>query len=279
MKTDKWFFQLFLSQPGMIGELMSGVPRDVEYEYHSIAVKEKGFVIDGVLKPLGDRHQAPLIFLEAQMQGDMEFYRRYFAEIFLYLWQYPVDYPWRGLLILRSRGQNLGSPVVYQTLLAHHVDCLYLKDLLPLTDLTPNLMLMKLLVLSQRQGAEVARTVLSTAETREEYLRRLSLVETILVNKFPELSTAEIVKMLNLPTVDITQSRFYQEVSQAGRQEGRQEEAATLILSQLARRCGDLPVVLAERVSALSLTELEELGVALLDFTGVGDLESWLGRR
>ena len=32
-------------------------------------------------------------------------------------------------------------------------------------------------------------------------------------------------------------------------------------------------------MSALSLTELEELGVALLDFTGVGDLESWLGRR
>jgi predicted transposase YdaD len=160
-------------------------------------------------------------------------------------------------------------------MLDHQIDCLYLKDLLPLTDLTPNLMLMKMLVLNQRQGAEVAKTVLSTAETREEYLRRLSLVETILVNKFPELSTVEIVKMLNLPTADITQSRFYQEVSQSG----RQEEAALLVLRLLNRRCGDLSVVLAEKVSALSLGELEDLGVALLDFTDMGDLVSWLGQR
>ncbi len=44
----------------------------------------------------------------------------------------------------------------------------------------------------------------------------------------------------------------------------------------LNRRCGSLSLALEEQVKALSLEQLEALGEAVLDFTGVSDLENWL---
>jgi predicted transposase YdaD len=41
------------------------------------------------------------------MQPDTDFYGRYFAEIYLYLKQYKIIRPWRGLLILKSRRHDL----------------------------------------------------------------------------------------------------------------------------------------------------------------------------
>ncbi|WP_236612523.1 Rpn family recombination-promoting nuclease/putative transposase [Picosynechococcus sp. NKBG15041c] len=49
--------------------------------------------------PVSDDIIIPIIFTEAQMQADNNFYRRYFVAIFLYLEQYEVDRTWRGLLI------------------------------------------------------------------------------------------------------------------------------------------------------------------------------------
>jgi predicted transposase YdaD len=71
-----------------------------------------------------------------------------------------------------------------------------------------------------------------------------------------------------------------QEAQQVGRQEGRQEgqteEGQTLILRQLTRRVGSVPMEPESRVKALPLERLEELGEALLDFTQIGDLSAWL---
>jgi predicted transposase YdaD len=47
-------------------------------------IKDTEFRLDGLLTPLSDDPYLPLIFLEAQMQRDTQFYGRYFAEIFLY---------------------------------------------------------------------------------------------------------------------------------------------------------------------------------------------------
>lgn len=51
-------------------------------------VKEKEIRLDGLLTPVSQDVSLPLVFLEAQMQTDTEFYRRYFAGIFFYLLQY-----------------------------------------------------------------------------------------------------------------------------------------------------------------------------------------------
>ena len=49
-----------------------------------------------------------------------------------------------------------------------------------------------------------------------------------------------------------------------------------LALRQLERRCGLLDVSTSSRIEALSLPQFEELALALLEFRGVGELQTWL---
>ncbi len=59
-----------------------------------------------------------------------------------------------------------------------------------------------------------------------------------MVYKFPQLNREEIEEMLGLS--ELKQTRVYQEARAEGRQEGMQEEGATLILRLLARRLGQV---------------------------------------
>jgi len=232
-----------------------------------------------LLTPISDDLELPLVFIEAQMQSDIDFYGRFFAGIFLYLRQYKIARPWRGLLILRRRSQDLGYNSPYQILLDAWVQRLYLEDLISLTDLSPNLALLKLLVIPDQEASEAAQSILSSSETELEFRRRLELVEAILINKFPQLSIEEVRQMLDLKEADVTKTRFYQEVLQIGKQEGRQEilrQEIALILRLLTRRCGSLTIAKQEEVRSLPIDILEALGEALLDFKGVNDLEVWL---
>ena len=279
MKTDKLFYQIFLSQSALISELLPDIPASCEFEYSAPVVKETELRLDGLLTPISDDLELPLVFIEAQMQSDADFYGRFFAGIFLYLRQYKIARPWRGLLILRRRSQDLGHNSPYQILLDAWVQRLYLEDLIPLTDLSPNLALLRLLVVPDREASEVAQSILSSSETELEFRRRLELVEAILINKFPQLSIEEVRQMLDLKEADSTQTRYYQEVLQIGKQEGRQEmlrQEIALILRLLTRRCGSLAIAKQEEVRSLPIDILETLGEALLDFRGIEDLDIWL---
>jgi predicted transposase YdaD len=276
MKTDKWFYQLFLTMPGIIAELIPNIPSDCEFDCIAPVIKELEFRLDGLFIPQSENWNIPLIFLEAQMQSDAVFYGRYFAEIFLYLQQYPEKRPWQGLLILHNRQQYLGESVPYQVLLREQVKCLYLEDLLPRADISPNLALLKLLVLEEAEAFHLGRHILEESETQTTFQQRLNLIETILVNKFPYLGTQEILRMLDLKTADITQSRFYQEVVEVGRQEGLLAGEADLILRQLTRKYGALTPEVNQQIKALTIAELGDLGEALLDFVEMSDLEAWL---
>ena len=287
MKTDKLFYRIFLSEPSLIAELLSDIPEDCQFEYSAPVVKEKEVRLDGVLTPISDDPDLPIIFLEAQMQRDPEFYSRYFSGLFLYLHQYKVTRLWRGLLILRDRNQDLGSVRTYQTLLNEQVQRLYLDDLLTQPDLRPNLAILKLIVAPETEAISLAQNILCSLETVEEFQQKLDLVEAILVNKFPKLSIEEIQKMLDIREADITKTRFYQEVLLIGRHEGEQigrregEQfglqigEAKMVIRQLTRRCGNLTPTQMQKVRSLSLPELESLGEALLDFQNVSDLENW----
>jgi predicted transposase/invertase (TIGR01784 family) len=267
--------------PGIIAELIPNIPSDCEFDYIAPVIKEREFRLDGLFIPQSENWNIPLIFLEAQMQSDAVFYGRYFAEIFLYLQQYPEKRPWQGLLILHNRQQYLGESVPYQVLLREQVKCLYLEDLLPRADISPNLALLKLLVLEEAEAFHLGRHILEESETQTTFQQRLNLIETILVNKFPHLGTQEILRMLDLKTTDITQSRFYQEVVEVGRQEGLQAGLlageADLILRQLTRKYGTLTPEVNQQIKALTIAELGDLGEALLDFVEISDLENWLG--
>lgn len=289
MKTDKLFYRIFLSQPESIAELLPGVPVDCEFDYSAPVVKEKEVRLDGLLTPRSDDLSVPLVFLEAQMQNDSGFYGRFFAGLFTYLNQYKVVRPWRGLLILVSHDQELGSVVPYQMeLQGGWVHRIYLEDLLPLRNLGPTLALLRLLVVPVAAVGADAQAILQGASSKAEFLRVLDLVEAILVSKLPLLTEEEIREMLDLQNVSLSETQFFKEVFQQGKQEGekegrkegkqegKQEGETDLILRLILRRCGEVSLEQQAQIRSLSIEQLESLGEALLDFGGMADLEDWL---
>lgn len=283
MKTDKLFYRIFLNQPGLLAELLPGIPPDCQFDYSAPVIKEQEFRHDGILTPVENDPNLPIVFLEAQMQPDTDFYGRYFAEIYLYLKQYKIIRPWRGLLILKSRRHDLGSEIPYQYQLDNQVQRLYLQDLLHQNPLSPNLALLQLIILPKTKTVQAAQNLLESSKSQAEFSQKLDLVEAILVNKFPNLSLEEILKMLDLKTADITQTRFYQDVFQLGRQEGeqkgRQEGEAKLIIRQLKRRFGVMTPNQETQIRTLSVPMLEALGEVLLDFINPTDIDTWLSNQ
>jgi hypothetical protein len=67
-------------------------------------------------------------------------------------------------------------------------------------------------------------------------------------------------------------SPLYLAEIQAAEERGEQ----AVIMRQLKRRVGDLSVQVQDRIKSLSVEKLENLGDALLDFTGMEDLTAWL---
>jgi predicted transposase YdaD len=63
------------------------------------------------------------------------------------------------------------------------------------------------------------------------------------------------------------------------REEGREEATLNLVIRLLTKRFGKLPETTQSTISSLSLFELEALSEALLDFTSVDDLQTWLAMQ
>lgn len=61
-----------------------------------------------------------------------------------------------------------------------------------------------------------------------------------------------------------------------GIEQGRQQEALALNLRLLSRRLGTISPQQEEAIRNLSLTQLEALSEALLDFTTSANLDAWL---
>jgi len=61
-----------------------------------------------------------------------------------------------------------------------------------------------------------------------------------------------------------------------GIQQGRQEGMLELVMRLVLRRVGELEPELQNRISRLSIEQLENLGEAVLDFTSPSDLMNWL---
>ena len=75
--------------------------------------------------------------------------------------------------------------------------------------------------------------------------------------------------------VDTSRQEGWQEGLQEGLQQGLQQEGK-LVLRQLNRQVGALPMEWVAQVESLSLEQLEALGEALLDFEALDDLLQWL---
>jgi len=83
-----------------------------------------------------------------------------------------------------------------------------------------------------------------------------------------------------IPREEIRHTRAVQdwlaEGRQEGREEGRQQEATSVTIRLLTRRCGPLSESTTARIQSLPLEQLETLAEALLDFQSADDLAAWL---
>ncbi len=74
------------------------------------------------------------------------------------------------------------------------------------------------------------------------------------------------------------ESVIYQEILAEGEKRGEQRERQ-FVLRLLTRRLGELSPDVRQRIENLSLSQLENLGEALLDFQGMADLDVWLSQE
>lgn len=63
-----------------------------------------------------------------------------------------------------------------------------------------------------------------------------------------------------------------------GIEEGKRQEAIALVVRQLRKRFASLDEDAQRRIPTLTIERLEQLGEALLDFTSLQDLISWLNQ-
>jgi len=103
----------------------------------------------------------------------------------------------------------------------------------------------------------------------------IGLISTIILYKFNALSRDEVDAMLG---VELQQTRVYQEAEAEGLEIGQQQEKA-FVIKLLTRKLGNLSIQTQAKVSALQIDRIESLGEALLDFTSMADLESWLSQN
>jgi hypothetical protein len=118
------------------------------------------------------------------------------------------------------------------------------------------------------------------SQRRTELLRLLVGLK-LTIETTPEIVDAdqELIMALSqayLEWEQATEQRGIQKGSQEGKQEGVQEGERSLIFRQLTRRLGAIPVEAESQIQTLSLEQLEALGEALLDFSTLTDLETWL---
>ncbi len=72
------------------------------------------------------------------------------------------------------------------------------------------------------------------------------------------------------------ESVIYQDILQKGEQRGLQKGEVAVILRQMTRRFGAIEPEVQQQIRSLSITELEELAEALLDFSSPSDLVNYL---
>jgi len=261
--------------------------RETAYIFRPVALKKLAHHPDGVLWPRqhpGGCEALPVVLLEVQMHADRRFHRRLGAETFRLLQQHEEVAHLQVLVLLAHRRLALGSsqPPLLRRFLQEDVTWVDLAALACQPDIDPMLALLTLPVIKEPDLGPCAQRILALRPDLIE------LIVPILSERFQGLSPSQLMATLGISKDFWRHTRAFQDILAEGRQEGREEgrelgleegrrrEASALALRQLERRCGSLEVPTSSRIEALSLPQLEELALALLDFRGAEDLQTWL---
>ena len=260
------------------------------YTFRPVVLKKSAHTPDAVLWPRqlpGGSEALPVVLVEVQMHSDPGFHRRLTAETFRLLQQQgPIEHL-RVLVLLAHRRLQLDptGPPLLQRFLEQDVTWVDLEALSLQPSLDPALALLTLPV--QKESTLTPRCQ-QLLEQRPDWIE---LILPILSERFPGLTTAEIMTTFANFRDFWRDTPAYQDILQEGREEGRQEgrsegleegrrrQALSLAGRLLERRFGHLSPAITSRVEALSLPKLEEISLALLDFQSAEDLEEWLEQQ
>ena len=194
---------------------------------------------------------------------------------------------WQAVVIYPSRSTEQGKIHPYEDLLnGDRVHRIYLNELGDIRQLPIWVALMVLTTIDENQAPAEARYLLERNISEQPSSRAIiEMVTTIMVYKFEGLSQQEVEIMLG---ITLQETRVYREIKakgvkqglmqgrKQGSNQGRKQEAVNLVVRQLTKRFGDLPEEIRVKISGLSLTALEDLSDALLDFSNLADLQAWL---
>jgi predicted transposase/invertase (TIGR01784 family) len=200
MKTDTIFYTLLQNLPSVLFELLEQSPTlALHYEFSSVEIKELARRIDGLFLPKVEYPQDPIYFVEVQFQRDDDLYWRLITEAFLYLNQYRPQQRWQAVVLWAKRSIDPGIPVTYQTsLAAGQIHVVYLDELGD-TSSSIGLGIIKLVVASEDEAVQEARSLINQVQQADTANRRNLL---------------ELVERMLIGLTEWRQTRFYQEVEE-----------------------------------------------------------------
>ena len=169
MKTDSLFYTLFLQAPQLVLELagLETTEAAKDYQFRSEEIKQTSFRLDGVLTPPSGQANLPMLFVETQFQLEIDFYSRFFCEIFLYLRHNKPVHPWHAVVIYPSRKMESNEELHYACLLnSPQVHRVYLEDLVNKPNQNARMRLVLLIVEDVKQASESAKALIEVIESR-----------------------------------------------------------------------------------------------------------------
>lgn len=263
MQTDSLFYRLFQNWPQLALNMLQLPYTADSYQFISEEIKQTGFRIDGLFKPLDAARQLPIIFAEVQYQPDQDFYGRFFSEILLYLYRQKPGREWLALVIYPNRATEKPPGIEFAPFLGlPQLKRVYLEDYQRFSE--PGYAMLKLIACPAEETVQLAQTLAEGHDKLDKEM--LEFIETVLVYKLPNLSREEIRTMLGLNDVQLKQTRFYQEIAEEERREGRLEgklegklEGETqLLIRLLGKRFDPLPPWVEQK---LAQADIEQLGL------------------
>ena len=217
------------------------------------------------------------------MAADPGFLLRLYAETGRLLQQQdrqgrPIRH-WQVVVICPSQGLNFGDPRPVQEFVERRVVWIELApERLPPTA-PPLQKALAMLLQPEDQLPASSKAIRAEAAGTDLAAEIDDVIAAIMVSRFNGRTVPEICAMGGITVDDFTSSVAYREIFGQGEQKGRQTEALAITLRLLEHRCGALTPSQQARIQALPLTELETLSIALLDFQGPEDLNTWLSQH
>ncbi len=152
------------------------------------------------------------------------------------------------------------------------------------------------LEISDNPFATVVMAHLKTQQTSKKLGERkswkFSLIRRLYEQGWQETDIRNLYRFIDWVMIlpKALETEFWQEFKQfeqeqsmgyvtTGERIGYERGTQELVLRLLQKRVGELPQSTRESIQSLSLSQLEELGEALLDFTALDDLLTWLAEN